>query len=37
VRNALLIDGLDVLDPTTYDCMAQTAAAAKRQGYLELD
>ena len=37
VRNALLIDGLDVLDPTTYDCMAETEAAAKRPRYLELD
>jgi hypothetical protein len=37
VRNALLIDGLDVLDPIAYDCMAEMEAAAKRQRYLELD
>ena len=37
VREALLIDGLEVLDPTAYDCMAEMEAAAKRQRYLELD
>ena len=37
VRDALLIDGLEVLDPTVYDCMAELEAAAKRQRYLELD
>jgi len=37
VREALLIDGLDVLEPSTYDCMAEMEAAAKRQRYLELE
>ena len=37
VREALLIDGLEVLRPTDYRCMAETAADAKLQHYLELD
>jgi ABC-type phosphate/phosphonate transport system substrate-binding protein len=37
LRDALLIDGLDVLDPATYDCMAEMEADAKRRRYLELD
>ena len=31
LREALLIDGLEVLDPTAYGCMAEMEAEAKRQ------
>ena len=37
LREALLIDGLDVLDPAAYGCMAEMEAEAKRQRYLELE
>lgn len=37
VRAELLIDGLDVLPPNAYRCMAEMAAEARRQGYVELD
>ncbi len=37
LRNALLIDGLDVLEPSAYRCMAEMEIKAKRQRYLELD
>lgn len=36
VRAALLIDGLDVLRPAAYRCMAEAEADAKRRQYLEL-
>ena len=36
VRDALLIDGLDVLRPAAYLCMAEAEADAKRRRYLEL-
>ena len=37
LRDALLIDGLEVLSPAAYDCMAAMEVDAKRQRYLELD
>jgi len=37
LREALLIDGLEVLDPTAYGCMAELEDAARQRRYLELD
>ena len=37
LRDVLLIDGLDVLRPSAYQCMAEMEADAKRQCYFELD
>ena len=37
LRDTLLIDGLDVLEPRVYDCMAEMEAEGKRRGYFELD
>ena len=36
-REALLIDGLEILAPDAYDCMAEIEANAKRRCYLEMD
>ena len=37
LRDKLLIDGLDVLEPRAYYCMAEMEAAANGQRYFELD
>lgn len=37
VRETLLLDGLDILPPGAYRCMAEMEAEAGRQGYVELD
>ena len=37
LRDELLIDGLDVLQPCAYRCMVEMEIGAKRQGYFELD
>jgi ABC-type phosphate/phosphonate transport system substrate-binding protein len=37
LREQLLIDGLEVLPPHTYVCMAEMEAEAKRQRYFEMD
>ena len=37
LREALLLDGLDVLPDSAYACMAQLEADARQRGYVELD
>lgn len=37
LREALLIDGLEVLDPAAYRCMAVLETEARQRRYLELD
>ena len=37
LREALLIDGIEVLPPQKYSAMAEMEAKAKRLGYRELD